>query len=49
MRKEAYAGYVSLRMPDWKQKSVEKGCQESCMKVIGELLFEVINEYATAA
>lgn len=49
MRKEVYAGYVPLHIPDWKRKSVEKGCQASCMEVIGELLFEVINEYAAAA
>ena len=48
MRKEVYAGYVPLQLPDWRQKSVEKGNQESCMKAIGELLFEVINQYVAA-
>ena len=45
MRKEVYAGYIPLQVPDWKQISVEKGGEQSCMQAIGELLFEVINKY----
>ncbi|TFY59486.1 hypothetical protein EVJ58_g5744 [Rhodofomes roseus] len=44
MRKEVYAGYMPLDVPDWTPKSVERGNQESCMKVVGELLLDVMDK-----
>jgi phosphoketolase len=45
MRKEVYKAYQALDVVDWKTKGVEKGTQESCMKTVGELLYEVVNSY----
>lgn len=43
-RKEAYDAYEALKVPNWLERGVEKGIQESCMKVVGSLLKEVINQ-----
>lgn len=45
MRKEVYKAYQALDIVDWKTKGVEKGTQESCMKSVGELLYEVVKAY----
>jgi xylulose-5-phosphate/fructose-6-phosphate phosphoketolase len=45
-RKEAYDSYEPLDVPDWKTFSVNAGEEVSCMKVVGELLHEVIKQYA---
>jgi len=42
MRKEAYKAHQPLNVPDWRQVTVEKGTQASCMKSIGELLYQVV-------
>ncbi|EEB93332.1 hypothetical protein MPER_08024, partial [Moniliophthora perniciosa FA553] len=39
---ESYKGYVPLDVPEWRNWCVEKGTQESSMKVIGKLLKDVI-------
>ena len=44
-RKEAYASYEPLNVPDWKQLGVKAGTEVSCMKAVGELLHEVVKEY----
>jgi xylulose-5-phosphate/fructose-6-phosphate phosphoketolase len=43
-RKEAYASYESLDVPNWMESgnTVEKGSEASCMKIVGEYLHEVI-------
>lgn len=43
-RKEAYASYESLHVPEWIGKGVNKGTQESCMKLVGSFLKEVVKE-----
>jgi len=43
-RKEVFAGYQLLHTPGWKKLGVEKGSQESCMKVVGKFLEQVIIE-----
>ncbi|TFY80317.1 hypothetical protein EWM64_g3694 [Hericium alpestre] len=43
-RKEANDGYTRLTVPDWMSKGVEKGSQQSCMKVVGEWLRDVVAE-----
>jgi xylulose-5-phosphate/fructose-6-phosphate phosphoketolase len=42
MRYEAYNAHEPLNMPEWEKKSVQQGKQESCMKVTGEFLHDVI-------
>lgn len=44
-RKEAYAAYTPLNVPEWRQFTVEKGTLQSCMKVVGEFLAGVVDEY----
>ncbi|KAG6333272.1 hypothetical protein ID866_5814 [Astraeus odoratus] len=41
-RKESYAAYQPLDIPEWKDFGVKKGTEASCMKTIGELLKQVI-------
>lgn len=41
-RKECYANYQPLDVPDWKPYTVKKGTQDSCMERIGEFLRDVI-------
>ncbi|KAL6303739.1 phosphoketolase [Sparassis latifolia] len=43
-RKEVYAAYTPLSVPDWMPLAVEKGSEHSCMQVVGEFLHEVIKE-----
>ncbi|KAI0694589.1 XFP N-terminal domain-containing protein [Cytidiella melzeri] len=43
-KKEAYKSYEALDVPDWKSLSVKAGDQVSCMKIVGELLHEVIKQ-----
>ncbi|EED84261.1 predicted protein, partial [Postia placenta Mad-698-R] len=45
-RKEAYAAYTPLDVPAWKPFGVEKGTEASCMKTIGEFLYQVIEQNA---
>lgn len=40
-RFEAYKGYVTPDLPDWRQFGVQKGTQESAMKTIGKLIDKV--------
>lgn len=40
-RFEAYKGYVAPDLPDWRQFGVQKGTQESAMKMIGKLIDKV--------
>ena len=42
IRKETYAAYKPLDLPDWKDFKVEKGVDESCMKVVGKYCTKVI-------
>jgi xylulose-5-phosphate/fructose-6-phosphate phosphoketolase len=44
MRKEAYAAFEPLQVPEWIGRGVEKGSQVSCMKVVGSFLKEIIKE-----
>ncbi|KAK2463955.1 hypothetical protein APHAL10511_004006 [Amanita phalloides] len=41
-RRESYNAYVPLNIPEWRQMAVERGTQESCMKLVGQLLRDVI-------
>ncbi|CCM00082.1 uncharacterized protein FIBRA_02109 [Fibroporia radiculosa] len=43
-RKEAYAGYIPLEVPDWLPMGVTKGSEQSCMKLIGEFLLNVVEQ-----
>ncbi|GBE84473.1 Probable phosphoketolase [Sparassis crispa] len=43
-RKEVYAAYTPLSVPDWMPLAVEKGSEHSCMQLVGEFLHEVIKE-----
>ncbi|KDR79038.1 hypothetical protein GALMADRAFT_244780 [Galerina marginata CBS 339.88] len=47
-RKESYAAYTPLKTPEWEEKCVTKGNQESCMKAVGRFLKEVIKENPTS-
>lgn len=44
MRKEAYDMYKPLNVPKWMDLAVKSGGQESCMKLVGQLLKEVVAE-----
>ncbi|KAG9232077.1 XFP N-terminal domain-containing protein [Amylocarpus encephaloides] len=41
-RAETYKNYEPLNVPDWKQYGAEKGSEESCMKVIGNLIDQAL-------
>ncbi|KAI9800004.1 MAG: hypothetical protein M1833_003533 [Piccolia ochrophora] len=41
-KKETYDAFEPLQVPDWQRFGVRKGTQDSCMKVIGELLDQVL-------
>ncbi|KAI0783687.1 XFP N-terminal domain-containing protein [Abortiporus biennis] len=41
-KKEAYAAYTPLDVPEWIPSGVVKGTQQSCMKTVGSFLKEVI-------
>ena len=43
-RKEAYAAFQPLAVPDWIPFGVPKGHEVSCMKAVGNLLRQVIQE-----
>ena len=43
-RKEAYAAYHALTVPEWIDRGVQKGSQESCMKLVGSFLKEIVKE-----
>jgi xylulose-5-phosphate/fructose-6-phosphate phosphoketolase len=45
-RKEAYAAFEALQVPEWIDMGVKKGSQVSCMKAVGSFLKEIIKEYA---
>jgi xylulose-5-phosphate/fructose-6-phosphate phosphoketolase len=36
--KETYDPYVDLKVPDWTKLAVDRGCEESCMQVLGKLM-----------
>jgi xylulose-5-phosphate/fructose-6-phosphate phosphoketolase len=44
-RKEAYAAFEALRVPEWIDKGVDRGSQVSCMKLVGSFLKEIVKEY----
>ncbi|KAI9061053.1 phosphoketolase [Trametes sanguinea] len=44
MREEAYKAYTPLDVPEWRKFAVEKGTDQSCMKITGELLDAVVQE-----
>ncbi|KAL1744164.1 XFP N-terminal domain-containing protein [Schizophyllum fasciatum] len=44
MRKETYKAYQPLQTPKWQTLAVEKGGEESCMKVVGQYFREVMKE-----
>jgi xylulose-5-phosphate/fructose-6-phosphate phosphoketolase len=44
MRRETYQAYQALQLPEWREKAVEKGTQESSMKATGEFLHDVIEK-----
>ena len=44
MREEAYKAYTPLDVPEWRQFAVEKGTDQSCMKITGELLDAVVQQ-----
>jgi xylulose-5-phosphate/fructose-6-phosphate phosphoketolase len=44
-RRESYAAYTALKVPDWMPFGVKKSEQESCMKAIGRFLRTVVKEY----
>ncbi|KAI0925731.1 hypothetical protein AcW1_008089 [Taiwanofungus camphoratus] len=43
-RKETYAAYTPLDVPEWMGLGVERGSQQSCMKVVGEFLYHVVEQ-----
>jgi xylulose-5-phosphate/fructose-6-phosphate phosphoketolase len=43
-RRESYAAYEPLHVPDWLPMGVAKDTQESCMKHVGKLLKVVIKQ-----
>ncbi|KAJ7039639.1 phosphoketolase [Mycena alexandri] len=43
-KKESFAGYAPLKVPEWEGFCAEQGTQESCMKAVGRLLTVVIKE-----
>lgn len=43
-KKEAYAAFQPLSVPDWMPFGVQSGCEASCMKTVGTFLREVIKE-----
>ncbi|TFK27778.1 phosphoketolase [Coprinopsis marcescibilis] len=43
-REECFDSYKPLLTPDWKKFGVDKGVEESCMKVVGKFLKEVIEK-----
>jgi xylulose-5-phosphate/fructose-6-phosphate phosphoketolase len=43
-RKESYAAYTPLDVPEWQNLAVQKYKQESCMQAVGSLLAEVIKQ-----
>jgi xylulose-5-phosphate/fructose-6-phosphate phosphoketolase len=46
-RKEANADYIPLEVPEWWKSAVEKHTQQSCMKIVGDFLAEVIARYVS--
>jgi xylulose-5-phosphate/fructose-6-phosphate phosphoketolase len=46
-RKEAYAGYTPLHVPNWLDSglAVKSGTQASCMIVVGKFLDQVMQKY----
>lgn len=44
-RKECFANYQPLVVPDWSKYTVKKATQDSCMDRIGEYLHDVIEKY----
>jgi xylulose-5-phosphate/fructose-6-phosphate phosphoketolase len=47
-RSEAYAAYEALKVPEWIDRGVKKGSQESCMKLVGSFLKEIVKENPTS-
>lgn len=43
-RKESYAAYTPLDVPEWQDLGVQKYKQESCMQAVGHLLAQVIKK-----
>ena len=43
-KKEGYAAYQPLEVPDWMDSGVEKGSMQSCMKVVGSFLSLVADQ-----
>lgn len=43
-RKETYDSYHPLDLPEWREGTVKKGTQESCMEAVGKYLLEVIKK-----
>jgi len=43
-RKEAYAAFQPLAVPNWMPFGVQSGCEASCMKTVGNFLREVIKD-----
>jgi xylulose-5-phosphate/fructose-6-phosphate phosphoketolase len=39
--KSSYDAYVGLKLPEWKESTVEKGTEQSCMQVTGAYLDKV--------
>jgi len=44
-RKESYAAFKPIDVPEWTRLGVQKGSQASCMKVVGTLLRDTIKAY----
>lgn len=43
-KRESYAAFEALKIPEWIERGVERGGQESCMKLVGKFLKEVIKQ-----
>lgn len=41
-RKETYAGFTPIKVPDWKKFCVARGSEESCMLTIGKIIDDVL-------
>jgi len=46
-RRETYAGFTPLAVPDWKDFALEAGTEASCMLTIGDLIDKVLVDNPT--
>jgi xylulose-5-phosphate/fructose-6-phosphate phosphoketolase len=47
-RRETYAGYTPIKVPDWKSFAVERGAEASCMLTIGNIIDKTLVDNPTS-